>query len=95
MTMVYHIAGYDKRTMRLVCQYAVPATTLPVVMGAAHISLDAAAEFGSVLLDPATVKRIGSQINKNIYSELCDWVLEPFGGSNSGRAGKPMPHYRV
>jgi hypothetical protein len=78
MNVSYQIAGYDKRTEQLVREYQVPADTLPAVMQAAHVSLEQAAGFGSIPLEAAVVRKIGHQLNKSIYSDFCDWFLEPF-----------------
>ena len=95
MSAVYQIAGYNKETKQLAYGYEVPEGRLLVVMAVVQVSLEAAAEFGPVLLDPATVRSIGRQLNKNIYSDLCDWVLEPFGGSGPKQICSPLPYYRV
>ena len=95
MSVVYQIAGYDRQTKRLAYEYEVPEGSLSVVMEVAHVSPETAAEFGPVLLDPATVRSVGRQLNKNINSELFDWVLEPFGGFGPKRISTPLLHYRV
>ena len=94
MNIVYHIAGYDRQTSSRLYRYDVSEDNLPGVMQAACISMEATAEFGPVLLDPATVENIARRLNKTFYSESCDWVLEPFDGSHAG-VSSPLPHYRV
>lgn len=77
MSVNYQIAGYDKRTEKLAREFDIPADQVEAVMKVARVSAQQAASFGSICLDPSTVRMVGRQLGKSIYSEFYDWFLEP------------------